>query len=205
MYVLIGIALSMIISCGTAPEPTSLKWGHLKSARNALLLKVPPDGNLGICGPYADDVSEAVRTWAAVINRAEQINISDDCRQKIHIKTEAWSHARICQLFSLPINCRIVGFAGGNQLVIREDFPLDNNLVLHEVGHLWGMCDQYRGNTRDGWMNNCNQYYRSSQRHGESAMGAAYKGRTALTADDIKGIKALAIRNDIPMNSRWGH
>ena len=205
MLFLIGFIASILVGCGTEPKATTtqIKWGHLDYAPNALLLQIPPDGAVGVCGPFADEVSEAIRVCGGVINRADRINIRGDCQHAKYIKTEAWTQAAICKVFNLPANCNIVGFAGGNQLVLRQDFPRNNNLVLHEVGHFWGMCDQYRGNTRDGWIASCSKEHRSNKRHAESIMGAATTGRTKLTDDDIAGIKAMAVRTDIPANRLW--
>jgi len=199
------IGVLLLFSCGSDKAPTSkTSWGHLDYARSALLLKVPPNGDLGICGPYRAEVTTAIQTWAEVIGRRHYISFDANCDRALHIKTEAWSQAQICRQFNLPSNCNIVGFAGGNQLVLRKDFPRNNNLVLHEVGHFWGMCDQYADSSQPGgWLSSCSKSYRSSARHPESIMGAATTGRTALTPDDIAGIKAMALRTDIPLNAAW--
>ena len=62
-------------------------------------------------------------------------------------------------------------------------------VLTHEMGHVWGMCDQYEGST------NCDQAHSSSHPVEASIMGA--RGATQpfyLTDDDITGIRALGAR-----------
>lgn len=67
----------------------------------------------------------------------------------------------------------------------RMSFPS----LVHEVGHVWGLCDQYEG------ARNCDPVNSTSHLVPESIMGGATaRERVFLTDDDIDGIRALARR-----------
>ncbi len=59
-------------------------------------------------------------------------------------------------------------------------------VLVHEIGHVWGLCDQYEG------ANNCDPRNSSSHRVEASIMGArGATQRLFLTDDDIEGIRTL--------------
>jgi hypothetical protein len=62
-------------------------------------------------------------------------------------------------------------------------------VLTHEIGHVWGMCDQYEG------AGNCDPVNSSSHVVSDSIMGgASMRERGFLTDDDIIGIRTLARR-----------
>lgn len=62
--------------------------------------------------------------------------------------------------------------------------------ILHEIGHVWGLCDQYEG------VENCDPRYSIAKNH-DSVMGAAQFGnRIYLTNDDITGLRKYGERED---------
>lgn len=61
--------------------------------------------------------------------------------------------------------------------------------ITHEIGHIWGLCDQYESSS------NCDPVHSSSHKVLDSLMGSAvYREKIYLTDDDIEGIRALAAR-----------
>ena len=62
-------------------------------------------------------------------------------------------------------------------------------VLTHEVGHIWGLCDQYEG------ASNCDTNHSTSHKVLDSLMGAATSREMVyLTDDDIEGIRALGVR-----------
>ncbi len=62
-------------------------------------------------------------------------------------------------------------------------------VIVHEMGHVWGLCDQYEG------ANNCDPRHSSTHPELKSIMGASSGiNRLYLTDDDITGIRELAKR-----------
>ncbi len=69
-------------------------------------------------------------------------------------------------------------------------------VLVHEFGHVWGMCDQYEGPS------NCDPNFKSPHPDTKSMMAAASNvARLYLTDDDITGIRALANRPGF--NAGW--
>lgn len=69
-------------------------------------------------------------------------------------------------------------------------------VVVHEIGHVWGLCDQYEGAT------NCDPQNSTSHIVTESIMGpSTLRERMFLTDDDVAGIRALARRPGF--DARW--
>jgi hypothetical protein len=70
-------------------------------------------------------------------------------------------------------------------------------VLTHELGHVWGLCDQYEGST------NCDPINSSSHPVEASIMGA--RGATQhlfLTDDDIEGVRALGAKSGFAHD--WG-
>jgi len=69
-------------------------------------------------------------------------------------------------------------------------------VLVHEFGHVWGLCDQYEGPS------NCDPNFKSEHPDLNSIMAASSNiAKIYLTDDDITGIRALAKRPGF--NSKW--
>ena len=192
----------MLFSCGSE-DATELDWGHLNYAASTPILNVQPGETLGVCGPKKDGVIKAVKEWASHTNRKDGFEIVSGCHQKTNIYTEVWSRQRMCRHVRQGPRCRIMGLAIRNRLIV-VDGASNTNLLLHETGHLWGMCDQYPD--RSGrWQYSCDRYWRTDRMKKMAAMGFITPDRIDLTKDDIRGIKRLTTRKDLKANVPWLH
>ncbi|HYX38106.1 MAG TPA: hypothetical protein VE954_33825 [Oligoflexus sp.] len=69
-------------------------------------------------------------------------------------------------------------------------------VLVHEFGHVWGLCDQYEGPS------NCDPNFKSEHPELNSIMASASNmSKIFLTDDDIAGIRALATRPGF--NDKW--
>ena len=101
-------------------------------------------------------------------------------------------------LLQLMIKRETIGFKKADD--IFTTLPI----IIHEIGHIWGLCDQYViGNNST----NCDADNASIDEHGHVVLdfdaqmsSAGWKEKYFLTKDDIKGIQKLAERFH---NSHW--
>ena len=85
----------------------------------------------------------------------------------------------------------------GRSIYTTHSLPL----IIHEIGHVWGMCDQYE---MHGGKTNCDPHNSSHDQYGrhtlveDTVMNSAFPiAKSYLTDDDILGIKKLASRSDL--------
>ncbi len=85
-------------------------------------------------------------------------------------------------------------------IYIKENKLLTMQTILHEMGHVWGLCDQYRLDTESG--TNCDPNFASINEeghiilHDEATMAATHwHPNLYLSDDDIEGIRQLAERD----------
>jgi len=84
----------------------------------------------------------------------------------------------------------------GQTEVSPRDASIALPVLVHEFGHVWGLCDQYTGT------NNCDAHFGSAHPDLNSTMAAAKNiAKLYLADDDITGIRALANRPGF--NSSW--
>ena len=192
---------TFIFSCGSEDKTKSeLDWGHLNLGGSAPILNVKPGETLGVCGPKNVGVIAAAKEWASHTNRKDGFKIISGCNQRTNIYTEVWSQERMCRHAGQRPGCGIMGLAIRNKLIVVSGAS-NTNLLLHETGHLFGMCDQYADRGR--WQSSCSRYWRTGRMFTMSAMGAVAPGRTRLTQDDVRGIQNLTKRVDLKANEPW--
>ena len=75
------------------------------------------------------------------------------------------------------------------------------SVLLHEIGHAWGMCDMYEDNIDgDGFHSNCSAKFCGKKATDDEIMGQATrpgKARFKLSSADVEGITALLSRADV--------
>lgn len=186
----VKIAL-LFAGCSTEPASSEAKWGHLDDNtggnRAGWFINIMPGETVEICGSDREiyETEKAFKKWAAAIGRAEQIKVvactdAEPSKKKwvITVSQSSWS---MCT----PGTGKVEMGGGGSG---------PTEAMLHEMGHLWGMCDQYT--------DNCDPENRGEWNLG-SVMGSA--ASLELKEDDIVGIKKLAQREgpDFPANAVW--
>jgi hypothetical protein len=199
---LVWVFTLLIVGCKAQEEgeDSSLKWGHLSYASSAMLANVLPNETISLCGTYQGETREAIELWAAQIGRKGHLKFDMNCGPGKRINVNTISQAQMCAIYGMGPTCTVRGSAGGNSIQLVAGYPKNKGALLHEVGHLWGLCDQY-GNPSPS-ANNCDALHRSAIRsNGTSSMGATF--RFELAADDITGIRQLAARSDIKANVVW--
>jgi hypothetical protein len=190
----VALKTSLIITgCNPQSNPESdPTWGMFKDSnhlRLVTLLNLPPQSKVCVSGYNAEKAVWAINQWSTAAGRqnhlkaascyneagARSIRIvgpeSGSCDPNVAGKTDTVSEVKICQNFQENI--------------------LDH-VFLHEIGHMWGLCDQYDGGR------NC----QGGTTNPNTVMGAA-SGLQSLTPDDIEGIRAVTQSDSIPANQAW--
>ncbi len=76
-------------------------------------------------------------------------------------------------------------------------------VLMHEMGHGWGLCDLYEGkNVKLDFNANCSTSFRKNDLSSSDIMSSATNpgtARYALSASDREGLRALIARSDIPV------
>jgi hypothetical protein len=181
LVLITGIAL---LGCRTSKSGGSeVKWGLSPDHQNYLIYY--PDGaTIRVCGAHFEEIKWAIATWAKAIDR--EYNIVQSCGDQ-HISSfgpddpfaiedcKRWNMQgrRYSQATLTPM--RLVDCKS------TKDVKLS---MLHEAGHLFGLCDQYEGQRE-----RCSV---STDPVPGSVMHSAQS--LYLTEDDIMGLKALEAR-----------
>lgn len=194
-------------SCGKESE-SELQWGHLKKRNGGYdesknwLINAPPGSTIAVCEKYGELAVAGLKKWSDPIDRTSRLNYVTNCNSlprnaiRIYLKPmspyeQGIAYADLIKM-EIVYNLQAIQSAGINGGL--------ESVLLHEMGHVWGLCDQYdMGN-----YTNCD--YSSpgktaSNRVLNSVMGEG--GRLELTSDDITGIEMLAKRDDLPGNAAW--
>lgn len=196
----VGFAVSavvMITACGVRGT-SGAKWGELDHGDGSWLSDLGPNEALHVCSddPTLVDMGiKAIKMWAEPIGRAALMKIDTNCGQGGRSVTLHGGSVGPCGGGSA------VGCSAGDDIYVAD--PISNigyNVVIHEVGHQWGMCDQYAR------VNNCD--VSGPQGKDPNAMMGAADGKMSLTQDDIDGIRHLAdLLPEMPrktaVNDQW--
>lgn len=184
---------TMHISCIDQLTLSNLEWGILTNVESSSLLKIPPKGKVTVCADnpqVGENVAKSVLVWAKAIGRDQYIVSTSDCSSDYDVKLTV-------QQSNVQTACT---YSDRGLIYYRDTYTYGQfPVMLHEVGHNWGMCDQYIGGL---W--NCNQSVQNAwteNSNGTSVMGGNYKSE--LAPDDIKGIKYIADMQGIGQNQQW--
>jgi hypothetical protein len=181
-----------------------VSWGHNRVISPAALIRLPPNAAIAACGAYQDWTIWAVSQWAQAINRHRDL--------KIVACDQASADAARIQVNYVAVNDTFAWAYMDTRVIEVHTGAVQNNaafgsLMLHEVGHLWGVCDQHSmivatSQGMPSWNYFCDPNYRSPQPDPNAVMGLAV-GRQKLTWDDKEAIRRLATRPEIPANAAW--
>ncbi|MGE0173956.1 MAG: hypothetical protein AB7T49_14260 [Oligoflexales bacterium] len=173
----------IVQSCKTSNNSSEPKWGYVESdLQPHILIRQPGGTEIRVCGAHFSEISWAIKKWASAIGRTFIYNescsnptIRSYGREESFAQSECGKSGLEGRAFARPtaVPMQVVdcGFDGDIRLAL-----------LHEVGHLWGLCDQYPGE-----IDHCTF---STEPDPDSVMASGQSD--SLTSDDIDGIRSLA-------------
>jgi hypothetical protein len=166
-------------------------WGHRKLTPALWLGAKPQNVVFELCEDGGLDAVPAFVTWAAAVGR-EDITVERTCvhqQGRFPIRVlDARKHDReraYCD--TVP---DLKGYASPVFLeIVVCDPAIGQQVIMHEMGHLWGLCDVYP--LAPGAKDNCDPaWFTGRSRH--SVMGG--NGRLTLSEADLDGARALVQR-----------
>lgn len=182
-------------------------WGHLWGGRSAWLTQEHPGRVIKICGDHVSELAAGVRAWSKVAGRDGELWIVENAgkacdtrdvsagRNIFVIGRSRPEAAKLCEKFPKAVALTYVDHGA---VVVCDETSKMSEVMLHEAGHLWGMCDVYPENVTGS--SNCDSHYFTGRsRH--SVMGANYS--KTLAAADIAGMEAMIRRQDVKGNRVW--
>lgn len=180
-------------ACKSVDNTSKTKYGFVEK-QSYLFINIKPGETIRVCGDtHFNLVEKSIQKWGEAIHRSFKVEEScDDPHVRMH-GYEDDETKEICEENGLHNRMAV-------QYNDRPDFwdcDKSPNLVpfsvLHEVGHLFGMCDQY-----DAGLVGCKMYR-------QPADGSVMRSATTLDLmpDDILGIRVLACMTNYPANAEW--
>jgi hypothetical protein len=130
----------MLLGCQQTDTESGLSYAHVPYSEGGpqFLINVGPKETLCVSGSEASLVIKAIKRWAKLIDR-EALKVVDcgevtDEDKRVTISTSNCDGVA----FAIPERrqislCRDLATAGASK----------ESIILHEVGHLWGLCDLY--------------------------------------------------------------
>jgi hypothetical protein len=180
---------------GADPSSSKLDWAHipLSPGYQNWLINVPPQQSIRVCGTDQDVTIRAIKKWAAVIGREQHLNVVP-CQQGNAQSATVQVTREFCDgvAFADPDTRRIMICPGITQ--VGYDY---SHVILHEVGHLWGLCDLYTPSYY-----NCDRTYNEGVDPSALMMGGAGNA-TEIQQDDREGLIALSRRPEFAANRIW--
>jgi len=193
--VILWVGLSSAGCKPPADAESRLTWGVHQSARSANLLNLLPNQSVEVCADKQDWVAagqEAIQKWATAINRWGHIKVLN-CGQSadLTINMQGFDSTGLNYFTARPGKIFLKSSATGNFL---------RAVALHEYGHSFGLCDQYK----DAGSANCSDA-RSERQQNEEVMGATNSSKLNLTMGDIEGVRKAASDLSVKANSQWNN
>ncbi|WP_141733225.1 hypothetical protein [Oligoflexus tunisiensis] len=188
---------SLLLShCRAANQPVSeLDWAHipLSPGYQNWLINVPPQQTIRVCGTDQEVTIAAIKKWAAVIRRDRHLNVVP-CQQGNAQSATVQVTREFCDgvAFADPDTRRIMICPG----IASVGFDY-SHVILHEVGHLWGLCDLYAPSYYQ-----CDRSYDEGVDPGALMMGGAGTA-TEIQQDDRDGLVVLSQRPEFAANRAW--
>ncbi len=198
LALLIGLT-PVAFACRPVPQDDidyGLDWGHLPyvtTDRNKLI-HADPDDKIEICGINPEVTIWAVLSWAQPIQRFERL------KQNL-VPCNSGGSGRKVLVEEINGGNKAPAWTAGSTVTINKDKIHNYNdnffkaIMLHEIGHAWGLCDQYAS------VNNCHSG--AGPKVNDAVMGSTHQGKLQLHNDDMIGIRELSERGDLPANSLW--
>ena len=191
----LGLLALATAACGPVDHGENqsvVKWGMHSYGLRANLLNLLPGQSVEVCAQTNEQLNAAVTAiekWATVINRWGKFSVKPcGSRSNLVITVQGSSVVGQNQFTANPGRILVMGSASGDFL---------QAILLHEIGHSWGLCDQYM----DAGSASCSSTRSPSQNNNE-VMGATSANKLQLTEGDKVGIRTVA-NMDSPANNAW--
>lgn len=202
-YRLIVVCALVLVGCGPSTDDGSseLKWGHLPTSAGSgnWLTNVGPQDEIELCGSDTSYLEVAVRRWAEPLGRAKYLKVvpcgkGTRVKSKIKFATEQSVY---------PCDQRGVQGAtdpnSGTMNICKNLQAPIKYVIVHETGHMWGMCDMYAGGE-----SRCDSKHKTVVDNTAIMGNGSVGDDPALTKDDIEGIKAMGNRSEFAsVNKAW--
>ncbi len=189
------MAAMLTASCGSVnPEQkkSEVKWGVHSGGLQANLLNLLPRQSVEVCGQSAEQMNAAVagiQKWSTVISRWGQFSVKPcGSQSNLVINIEGSSVVGLNYFMQNPGLIYVMSSATGHYL---------EAILLHEMGHSWGLCDQYT----DAGSASCSGTTGPFQDNNE-VMGTTMPEKLTLTEGDKVGIRTV-VKMDSPANNAW--
>ncbi len=200
---LVAALVSFMVACGpqTNEQDSELKWGHLPTSAGSgnWLTNVGPQDEIELCGTDTSYLEVAVRRWAEPLGRAQHLKIVA-CGKGTKVKSKitfATNHTEY--------PCTVNGVQGatdpnsGQMWICSKLSAPIKYVIVHETGHMWGMCDMYAGGE-----SKCDSKNKTVVDNSAIMGNGSVGDDPALTKDDIEGIKAMGARSEFSaVNQAW--
>jgi hypothetical protein len=164
------------------------KYGFIQDSRHLLIYK--KDGStIRLCGKDQDILGRVINTWAKALGR--HYNIVSDCdKPDINFFDSEDPYAiKMCKQFDLEKRGYAEPTIYPQKIVDCHAWNSGELLLTHEVGHLFGLCDQYKDS-----IGNC--LFTTAAVKGSVMNGC---DRNTLSPDDVIGIQTLAKQVNQPL------
>ena len=185
--------VSFTLLNGCSSVFSQMKWGLLQEHTSASLIVLAPNSKICISSDnqsVGESIAKAIKVWAKEINRDSYLTVETTCSGQADLRMSA----RLTDQSSCPT---AQTYPSLGQIEYSSGYT-SFEVMLHEVGHNWGLCDQYDG------VNNCTDWlegHTNNDKVGTSVMG--YNRVATLTQDDIDGVKYIANLSTIAANQTW--
>lgn len=191
---MICVCFLFVYGCDGKSSQSKLEWGHLNNIGQQNLILATPTDRIAICGINPEVTSWAVLSWANAIGRAAVMS-----RNLIPCGTGGATNTVTVEIANggdAPAWTSGTDVTVNSAMVQTSPNQFYRAIMLHEVGHAWGLCDQYAD------MGNCDPN-NSTQFDDSAVMGSTTEDKQQLTPDDVAGIKALSLRPDVSSSTMW--
>jgi hypothetical protein len=188
------------------------------------LINVPPNSKIVVCASgnfmyyapqkIADWMAEDIRYFASFISRDKYLTVVSSCDTDTKHRVDVIADYSSSSTYTFPQTRTVhINFSVLSSSLHRE-------VVRHESGHLWGLCDMYPetvqhqdGNFYTTYGNRCRGG--DPNRNGKNTnfaytaatalMGNTSPGKMKLTQDDVDGMWDLATlpESEVPANALW--
>lgn len=202
-YGLIFVSAIALFGCGPRENDngSELKWGHLPTSAGSgnWLTNVGPEDEVELCGEDTSYLEVAVRRWAEPLGRAKHLKIVG-CGKGTRVKSKITFATNVT---AYP--CTVSGVQGATDpnsgqmnICSKLSAPI-KYVIVHETGHMWGMCDMYAGGE-----SRCDSAHKTVVDNSAIMGNGSVGDDPPLTKDDIEGIKAMGDRSEFAaVNKAW--